>query len=82
MVYDNKTRTTRNPDGVDIKIRGWGDPYEVKYWNSDLRINPVFKVMIKMLENDLAYASNKSLRAAPYDWRKGPSQFCIFDDLK
>lgn len=25
LTYDNVTRTTKNQDGVDIRIPGWGD---------------------------------------------------------
>lgn len=30
LIYDNVTRTTRNSDGVDIRVSGWGAQ---KRWN-------------------------------------------------
>ena len=31
LEYDNKTRTTHNPPGVDIQIPGWGTTDTVEY---------------------------------------------------
>ena len=31
LIYDNKTRTTRSPDGVDIKTVGFGDTASVEW---------------------------------------------------
>ncbi|XP_071575046.1 lysosomal phospholipase A and acyltransferase isoform X2 [Temnothorax nylanderi] len=73
--YDNVTRTTSNQPGVDIRIPGWGDPLVVEYIDPS-RASPgsYFKDIGNMLVNDLGYVRNLSLRGAPYDFRKGPSE--------
>ncbi|KAL6266778.1 hypothetical protein P5V15_003612 [Pogonomyrmex californicus] len=73
--YDNVTRTTSNQLGVQIRIPGWGDPFVVEYIDPS-RASPgsYFKDIGNMLVNDLGYIRNLSLRGAPYDFRKGPSE--------
>ena len=76
LVYDNVTRTTRNQDGVEIRIPGWGDPFVVEYLDpSKASPGSYFKDIGNMLVNDLGYIRNLSLRGAPYDFRKGPSEY-------
>ncbi|EFN76868.1 group XV phospholipase A2 isoform X1 [Harpegnathos saltator] len=73
--YDNVTRTTSNQPGVDIKISGWGDPFVVEYIDpSKASPGSYFKYIGNMLVNELGYVRNLSLRGAPYDFRKGPSE--------
>ncbi|XP_043670003.1 phospholipase A2 group XV-like isoform X2 [Vespula pensylvanica] len=77
LIYDNVTRTTRNQDGVDIRIPNWGDPFIVEYLDpSKASPGAYFKDIGNMLVDELGYIRNISLRGAPYDFRKGPS-----DDL-
>ncbi|XP_046822523.1 phospholipase A2 group XV-like isoform X1 [Vespa crabro] len=75
LIYDNVTRTTRNQDGVDIRIPGWGDPFVVEYLDpSKASPGAYFKDIGSMLVDDLGYIRNISLRGAPYDFRKGPNE--------
>ncbi|KAL7307235.1 hypothetical protein TKK_0000957 [Trichogramma kaykai] len=75
LIYDNATRTSRNPDGVDINIPGWGDPFVVEYLDpSKASPGAYFKYIGDMLVKDLGYIRNISLRGAPYDFRKGPNE--------
>ncbi|XP_029156457.1 group XV phospholipase A2-like [Nylanderia fulva] len=73
--YDNVTRTTSNQPGVDIRVPGWGNSFVVEYIDPS-RASPgsYFKDIGNMLVNDLKYVRNLSLRGAPYDFRKGPSE--------
>ena len=74
LIYDNVTRTTKNSEGVDIRIPGWGDPHVVEYLDpSGASPGSYFKDIGNMLVNDLGYIRNISLRGAPYDFRKAPS---------
>ena len=74
LIYNNETRKTTNPDGVDIQIPGWGDPFVVEYLDpSKASPGSYFKDIGNMLVKDLGYIRNVSLRGAPYDFRKGPS---------
>ncbi|KAL2712609.1 group XV phospholipase A2-like [Vespula squamosa] len=75
LIYDNVTRTTRNQEGVDIRIPGWGDPFIVEYLDpSKASPGAYFKDIGNMLVDDLGYIRNISLRGAPYDFRKGPNE--------
>lgn len=80
LVYDNVTRTTSNPAGVDIRLPGWGDPYVVEYLDpSKASPGSYFKDVANMLVSDLGYIRNLSIRGAPYDFRKAPSMRDFFD---
>lgn len=75
LIYNNETRTTRNQDGVDIRIPGWGDPLVVEYLDpSKASPGAYFKDIGNMLVTELGYIRNLSLRGAPYDFRKGPNE--------
>ncbi|XP_043670002.1 phospholipase A2 group XV-like isoform X1 [Vespula pensylvanica] len=75
LIYDNVTRTTRNQDGVDIRIPNWGDPFIVEYLDpSKASPGAYFKDIGNMLVDELGYIRNISLRGAPYDFRKGPNE--------
>ena len=72
LIYDGFRRRTRNSAGVDVSVPGWGDPAVVEYLD-EIKLVPYFKDIIKMLVHRLGYVRDVSLRAAPYDFRKGPS---------
>ncbi|KZC12915.1 PREDICTED: group XV phospholipase A2-like [Dufourea novaeangliae] len=75
LIYDNVTRTTRNQDGVDIRIPGWGDPLVVEYLDpSKASPGVYFKDIGNMLLTQLGYIRNHSIRGAPYDFRKAPNE--------
>lgn len=72
--YDNETRTTRNTDGVEIEIPGFGNSSVVE-WIDPSQASP--GAYFKDIGNALVangYDRNVSLRGAPYDFRKGPSK--------
>ncbi|KOC68058.1 Group XV phospholipase A2 [Habropoda laboriosa] len=75
LIYDNVTRTTRNQNGVNIRIPSWGDPFVVEYLDpSKASPGAYFKDIGNMLVNELGYVRNYSIRGAPYDFRKGPNE--------
>lgn len=75
LIYNNVTRTTRNQDGVDIRIPGWGDPFVVEYLDpSKASPGSYFKDIGNMLVDQLQYSRNYSVRGAPYDFRKAPNE--------
>ncbi|XP_066594723.1 lysosomal phospholipase A and acyltransferase-like [Prorops nasuta] len=75
LVYNNETRKSSNQEGVDIRIPGWGDPTVVEYLDpSKASQGSYFRYIGDMLVKDLGYIRNLSLRAAPYDFRKGPNE--------
>ncbi|KAL7297968.1 hypothetical protein TKK_0008982 [Trichogramma kaykai] len=77
LIYDRATKTNRSPPGVDIRVPGWGDPGVLEYLD-EWHFVPYFKPLVSFLENDLGYVRNVSLRAAPYDFRRGPSEQGVF----
>lgn len=73
LEYNNVTRTTNNSPGVLIRIPGFGNSSVVEWIDpSRASAGAYFKDVANMLTN-LGYERNVSLRGAPYDFRKGPS---------
>lgn len=69
LIYDNKTRTTSNPPGVETRVPGWGDPQSVE-WIDPTRAGS--GAYFKDIGNALVangYVRNVSIRGAPYDFR-------------
>ncbi|XP_053606433.1 phospholipase A2 group XV-like [Plodia interpunctella] len=74
LEYDNVTRTTRNPPGVEIKVPGWGDPETVEWIDPSHEspgayFNSIADALVK-----IGYVRNVSIRGAPYDFRKAPNE--------
>ncbi|XP_068621391.1 lysosomal phospholipase A and acyltransferase-like [Battus philenor] len=74
LEYDNVTRTTRNPEGVEIRVPGWGNPEPVEWLDpshdsTGAYFNTIGDALVKM-----GYVRNVSLRGAPYDFRKAPNE--------
>lgn len=74
LIYDNKTRTTRNSPGVDIRVAGWGSSETVEWLDpSHASTGAYFKDIGNVLVS-LGYVRNASIKGAPYDFRKAPSK--------
>lgn len=74
LYYDKATRTTHNSPGVEIRVPGWGDPFVVEWIDPTKNsAGSYFKDISKALYA-MGYERNKSLRGAPYDFRKAPSK--------
>lgn len=78
LTYDNKTRTTHNAPGVDIRVPGFGDSEPVE-WLDPSHASPgaYFKYIGDTLVA-LGYQRNLSIKGAPYDFRKAPSKTFYF----
>ena len=74
MEYDNVTRTTHSPEGVTIRVPGFGNSSTVEWLDpSHASQGSYFKDIANILV-ELGYRRDDgSLRGAPYDFRKGPS---------
>lgn len=81
--YDNVTRTTTNQPGVSIRVPGWGSPEVVEWLDpTHASAGSYFKDIGNALVN-IGYDRNKSLRGAPYDFRKAPNENAqFFEDMK
>lgn len=74
LLYDNKTRTTRNNDGVDIRIPGWGLTETVEWLDpSHATTGSYFNAIADVLVS-LGHERNKTIKGAPYDFRKAPNE--------
>lgn len=73
LVYDNVTRTTQNVPGVETRVPGFGSSETVEWLDpSHASAGAYFKDIGNTLVS-LGYERNLSIRGAPYDFRKGPS---------
>lgn len=73
LIYDNKTRTTRSPDGVDIRVPGFGGTETIEWLDpSHASAGSYFKDIANTLVS-IGYERNKTIKGAPYDFRKAPS---------
>ncbi|XP_063617246.1 phospholipase A2 group XV-like [Cydia splendana] len=78
LEYDNVTRTTRNPAGVDVRVPGWGTPEPVEWLDpshekSGAYFNSIADALVK-----IGYVRNVSIRGAPYDFRRAPNENAEF----
>ncbi|KAL4710278.1 hypothetical protein ACJJTC_003558 [Scirpophaga incertulas] len=74
LEYNNITRTTKNPPGVDIRVPGWGNPEPVEWLDpshdkSGAYFNTIADALVKV-----GYVRNISIRGAPYDFRRAPNE--------
>ncbi len=75
LLYDNVTRTTRNNDGVEIRIPGFGNSSTVEYLDpSHLSLSIYFAKVADRLVKGLGYERGVNLHGAPYDFRKAASK--------
>lgn len=83
LVYDNVTRKTTNQPGVEIRVPGFGDSFPVEWLDpTKASAGSYFKDIGEALVA-IGYERNVSLRGAPYDFRKGPSESLeYFDNVK
>ena len=85
LIYDNKTRTTRNNDGVELKIPDFGNTTSVEYLDVGRSSYALYFGNIVDALIDMGYERKKSIFAAPYDFRKAANEqnewFKVFKDL-
>ncbi|XP_050425580.1 phospholipase A2 group XV-like [Adelges cooleyi] len=78
LIYDNNTRTTYSPPGVDIRVAGWGNATAVEYIDPSLTS---FGAYFKTIGNALVSVGlerDVSIRGAPYDFRRAPNENAEF----
>ncbi|XP_028128275.1 phospholipase A2 group XV [Diabrotica virgifera virgifera] len=74
LIYDNKTRTTRNNDGVDIRVPGWGGSETVEWLDPSHASTGKYFAEIGNTLVGMGYVRNVSIKGAPYDFRKAPNE--------
>ncbi|XP_076878349.1 phosphatidylcholine-sterol acyltransferase [Brachyhypopomus gauderio] len=81
IVYNRTTHKTSNSPGVEVRVPGFGQTYTVEFLDTN-KLAGYFFTMVEHLVN-IGYERNKTVRAAPYDWRIAPNeQGKYFSDLK
>ncbi|XP_042293186.1 phospholipase A2 group XV [Sceloporus undulatus] len=74
LVYNRTSGTTGPPNGVDIKVPGFGRTFSVEFLDPSKRsVGTYFYTMVQNLV-DLGYQRDEDIRGAPYDWRKAPDE--------
>ncbi|KAJ3653351.1 hypothetical protein Zmor_012607 [Zophobas morio] len=83
LVYENATRTTRNNDGVETRIPGFGGTETVEWLDpSHASTGAYFNSIVTTLVS-LGHERNKTIKGAPYDFRKAPNENRKwFEDVK
>lgn len=85
LEFDTATNQTKNPAGVDIRVKNGSRVASVEYLNN-LQISgfAYFAPIIEQLTSGkLGYEREFNIRAAPYDFRKAPNELGdYFDNLK
>lgn len=74
LIYDNVTRTTSNPDGVEIRVPGWGGTETVEWLDPSHASTGSYFTDIANTLVQLGHVRNSSVKGAPYDFRKAPSK--------
>ena len=76
LKYDPETRTTRNNDGVQIRIPGFGGTATVETLGQDFvtnRLGSYFRDIAESLVS-IGYQRGVNLHGAPYDFRKAANE--------
>ncbi|XP_018651429.1 phosphatidylcholine-sterol acyltransferase (lecithin-cholesterol acyltransferase)/ Phospholipase A [Schistosoma mansoni] len=75
LIYDPKTKQTRDRGLCNVEFPGWGDTWASEYLSEDKYLfTSYMKLIVQSLTNDKFFVRNKTLRAAPYDFRKAPNE--------
>jgi len=76
MEFDNVTKTTRNPEGVQLRPECWGDTDCIEWLDPHHLVPPgrYFHDIVQAFVRN-GYEVNNTLKAATYDWRKSASEW-------
>ena len=82
LIYDKVTRKTKSPPGVEIKVPEWGRTEAIEWIDTTpildcFDFGAYFHYVADALVNR-GYVRGETLFGAPYDFRKGPSNFIVF----
>ncbi|XP_059988622.1 phospholipase A2 group XV isoform X2 [Lagenorhynchus albirostris] len=74
LVYNRTSRTTQFPDGVDVRVPGFGKTFSLEFLDpSKSSVGSYFHTMVESLVG-WGYTRGEDVRGAPYDWRRAPNE--------
>ncbi|XP_041446024.1 phospholipase A2 group XV isoform X2 [Xenopus laevis] len=74
LVYNKTSKTTAPPEGVDIRVPGFGQTYSLEFLDPSKRsVGSYFYTLVQSLV-DWGYTRDENVRGVPYDWRKAPNE--------
>ncbi|XP_033117243.1 group XV phospholipase A2-like [Anneissia japonica] len=83
LVYDNTTRTSSFPPGVNITVPGFGPTSTVEWLDPSHESFTKYYVGLVNALVAKGYVRNTTVRGAPYDFRRAPNEAAqYFKDLK
>lgn len=75
LVYDPATRTTRDSEGVETMVPGFGNTTSLEYVSERKQSYTMyFGDLVDSLVQSLGYVRAESIYGAPYDFRKAASE--------
>ena len=78
LIYNPQNHTTSDIEGSKVFFPGWGSTETIEELDESTHLQTTyFSPLVKSLMEDKFYVRNKTVRGAPYDFRKSPSKFNI-----
>lgn len=74
LIYDQVSRTSSAPPGVNIRVPGFGQTYSLEYLDPSKRDVGLYFFTIVQALAEWGYTRDDDVRGAPYDWRKAPNE--------
>ncbi|XP_058011247.1 phosphatidylcholine-sterol acyltransferase isoform X2 [Ahaetulla prasina] len=76
LIFNKTTRSITNAPGVHIRVPGFGQTFSVEYLDGG-KLAGYMHTLVQHLVNN-GYVRDQSVRAAPYDWRLGPTEQKVY----
>ncbi|XP_029464797.1 group XV phospholipase A2 [Rhinatrema bivittatum] len=74
LIYNRTSKTTESPDGVDVRVPGFGKTFSLEFLDPSKRTVGIYFYTLVQSLIDWGYKRDEDVRGAPYDWRKAPNE--------